>query len=74
MAADLYKRPSTPRERMQDSDGGTRCMETIRVGCHACKSGLTILICGLDAGHDGELHHDQLDGVWWRAGEDGSGG
>lgn len=28
-----------------------------------------VLVCALDEGHDGDLHHDLLEGIWWRADE-----
>jgi hypothetical protein len=28
-----------------------------------------VLVCHLGKGHDGDLHHDSLDGLWWRADE-----
>lgn len=33
-----------------------------------------VLVCNLDQGHDGDLHHDGLEGLWWREDEGRDGG
>lgn len=53
---------------LTDEPGTGYCQETavIETGSDQFAA---VLVCLLPPGHDGDLHHDSLDGLWWRADE-----